>query len=61
MDLVYRHGNHFYSFEGLRQYKQKFGPVWEPKYLASPGGITLPRILVDLTRLISRRKRPVSH
>lgn len=56
IDLVYRHGDRFYSFEGLRQYKQKFDPIWEPKYLASPGGMTLPRILADLTKLIGRRK-----
>ncbi len=29
--FVYRHGEHFYNFQGLRQYKEKFGPVWEPK------------------------------
>ncbi len=56
INLVYRHGDHFYSFEGLRQYKQKFDPVWQPKYLASPGGLALPRILADLTQLIARKK-----
>ena len=56
LDFAYRHGDHFYSFEGLRQYKQKFDPVWQPKYLASPGGLALPRILADLTRLIGRKR-----
>lgn len=56
INLVYRHGDHFYSFEGLRQYKQKFDPVWQPKYLASPGGLALPRILADLTQLIARKR-----
>lgn len=55
-DLVFQHGEHFYSFEGLRQYKEKFDPVWTPRYLASPGGIALPRILTDLTMLIRRRR-----
>ena len=27
--LVFRHGEHFYRFRGLRQYKSKFDPVWE--------------------------------
>ena len=48
-----RHGEHFYNFQGLRQYKDKFDPVWEPRYLASPGGLALPAILTHLTQLIS--------
>jgi phosphatidylglycerol lysyltransferase len=51
--LIYRHGEAFYPFQGLRHYKEKFGPVWEPKYLASPGGLALPRVLANLTSLIS--------
>lgn len=51
--IVYRHGQHFYSFEGLRNYKERFTPEWTPRYLASPGGLELPRIITDLTRLIS--------
>jgi phosphatidylglycerol lysyltransferase len=48
-----RHGEHFYNFQGLRQYKDKFDPVWEPRYLASPGGLALPAILTHLAQLIS--------
>jgi phosphatidylglycerol lysyltransferase len=51
--FVYRHGEHFYNFRGLRRYKQKFAPVWTPLYLASPGGIALPAILLDVTALIA--------
>ncbi len=51
--LVFRHGEHFYNFQGLREYKQKFNPVWEPKYLASPGGLAVPRILLNIASLIS--------
>jgi phosphatidylglycerol lysyltransferase len=51
--LVYRHGEHFYNFQGLRQYKEKFHPVWTPRYLVSPGGLALPRVLGDLAALIS--------
>jgi phosphatidylglycerol lysyltransferase len=52
-NFMYRHGEHFYNFQGLREYKEKFGPVWEPRYLASPNGLALPRILADLAALIS--------
>jgi phosphatidylglycerol lysyltransferase len=51
--LVYRHGEHFYNFQGLRQYKEKFDPVWEPKYLAAPGRFVIPRVLPNLGSLIS--------
>ncbi len=51
--LLYRHGEHFYNFRGLRAYKEKFDPVWEPRYLASPAGLTLPRVLTNVTSLIS--------
>jgi phosphatidylglycerol lysyltransferase len=51
--LVFHHGEHFYNFQGLRQYKAKFDPQWEPKYLAFPGGLTLPRILTNIAALIS--------
>ncbi len=52
--FIYQHGENFYNFRGLRQYKDKFDPVWEPKYLASPGGLALPRILTNISTLISR-------
>lgn len=53
-NFVFRHGEHFYNFEGLRRYKAKFHPIWEPKYLvAPPGGMTLPLILVDVSVLIA--------
>ncbi len=52
-NFVFRHGEHFYNFEGLRRYKTKFDPVWEPKYLVARGGIALPRVLVDVSLLIA--------
>jgi phosphatidylglycerol lysyltransferase len=52
LDLIARRGQRFYNFEGLRRYKAKFGPHWRPRYLAAPGGLALPGILIDVTRLI---------
>ncbi|HEU4631141.1 MAG TPA: bifunctional lysylphosphatidylglycerol flippase/synthetase MprF [Gemmatimonadaceae bacterium] len=57
--LLYRHGEHFYNFQGLRQYKEKFGPRWEPRYLASPGGLALPRILTNVAALVGGGLRGV--
>jgi phosphatidylglycerol lysyltransferase len=51
--FVYRHGEHFYNFKGLREYKDKFDPVWEPRYLVFPAGFHLPVIFANLTSLIS--------
>ena len=31
--FVYHLGSHFYSFDGLRRYKQKFGPEWRSLYI----------------------------
>lgn len=51
--FVFRHGEHFYNFQGLRQYKEKFGPLWQARYMACPRGLMLPRILTNLATLIS--------
>jgi phosphatidylglycerol lysyltransferase len=51
--VLFNHGEHFYNFQGLRAYKEKFDPVWQPKYLACPGGLILPRVLTGVATLIS--------
>ena len=51
--FVYRHGEVFYNFQGLRTYKEKFNPVWEPRYLAYPGGLRLARVLADVAALVA--------
>jgi phosphatidylglycerol lysyltransferase len=58
-DFIWRHGGAFYHFEGLRRYKQKYKPQWRPRYLASPGGLNLPRALIDVMRLIAGGTRAV--
>jgi len=52
---VYEYGGHWYGFKGLRQYKEKFRPAWEPRFLAYPARVTLPVLLVELILLIARR------
>ncbi len=51
--LLFTHGERLYNFEGLRRYKEKFRPVWEPRYLAAPGGPSLAAVLADVTALVS--------
>lgn len=51
--FLYGRGESLYNFQGLRAFKQKYDPVWEPRYLASPGGMALPRVLTNVTTLIA--------
>ncbi len=51
--MVQRYGETFYPFEGLRKFKEKFLPVWRPRYLAAPGGVGMAAALLDVTSLIS--------
>ena len=55
----FQHGEYFYNFRGLRKYKEKFDPVWEPLYLACPGGFKLPVVLTNIATLISGSARGV--
>ncbi len=57
--MVTRYGEMFYSFEGLRKYKEKFNPVWRPRYLAAPDGFAMAGALLDVTALISGGVRKV--
>lgn len=50
--LIYRNGENFYNFRGLRAFKEKFDPQWQPRYLAGPGGAALPGVLLDVAALI---------
>jgi phosphatidylglycerol lysyltransferase len=55
--LVARRGSRFYGFEGLRAFKQKFDPVWTPRYLAAPPR-QVTAALIDVARLIARPWSP---
>jgi phosphatidylglycerol lysyltransferase len=51
--LLFRHGEHFYNFQGLRSYKAKFDPQWRARYLAAPGRVGMPAVLLDVAALIA--------
>ncbi|TAN06003.1 MAG: bifunctional lysylphosphatidylglycerol flippase/synthetase MprF [Rhodanobacteraceae bacterium] len=59
--LVFGRGERFYNFQGLKRYKDKFDPEWEPRYMAVPGGIALPMILANVASLISGGLAGVVH
>jgi hypothetical protein len=45
--------SHFFP----RLQKHKFDPVWESHYLVYPGGLSLPRMLADMTALVAAGSR----
>ena len=51
--FLYAHGEAVYNFQGLRAFKEKFRPQWQPRYLAYPGGFRLARVLTDVSALIA--------
>ncbi|MFM6931445.1 MAG: bifunctional lysylphosphatidylglycerol flippase/synthetase MprF [Novosphingobium sp.] len=55
--LLYRHGDRFYGFSGLRAYKEKFSPVWEPRFIAGPNSLALARAMLDLRILVGGGRR----
>jgi phosphatidylglycerol lysyltransferase len=41
----------FFSYRGLRLYKEKFHPIWEPRYLIFQSGVALPQIALSIIQL----------
>ena len=50
--LIWTHGDRFYNFQGLRTFKGKFNPTWEPRYFAASGAVGPFVALADATVLI---------
>mgnify|MGYP000544772925 FL=1 len=51
-NTFYEHGERYYNFKGLRAFKSKFHPDWQPRYLAVAGGLNPVLALLDATLLI---------
>ena len=56
---LFEHGEKFYNFKGLRAFKTKFHPKWEPRYLAVSNGAGAALALMDVTLLIGGGVRGV--
>jgi phosphatidylglycerol lysyltransferase len=53
---IWRFGGRFYNFQGLRAFKGKFQPRWEPRYLAASGWVNALLTLADLSMLAGGRR-----
>jgi phosphatidylglycerol lysyltransferase len=51
--LLWKHGSAIYNFQGLRAFKNKFRPVWEPRYVAASGSFGPFLTLADVAALAS--------
>ncbi|MFI7588454.1 bifunctional lysylphosphatidylglycerol flippase/synthetase MprF [Spongisporangium articulatum] len=52
-NLVWTYGEHFYNFRGLRRFKDRFDPQWEPRYVASHAGPAFPVMMIDVAALVA--------
>jgi phosphatidylglycerol lysyltransferase len=51
--LLFERGEEIYNFQGVRRYKDKYDPVWQSRYIASPHKWTIPILLADVGLLSS--------
>lgn len=52
-NLLFERGEEIYNFRGVRRYKDKYDPVWQPRYLAAPHKWAIPILLADVGLLSS--------
>jgi phosphatidylglycerol lysyltransferase len=51
--LLFERGEEMYNFRGVRRYKDKYDPVWQPRYIAAPHKWAIPILLADVGLLSS--------
>jgi phosphatidylglycerol lysyltransferase len=61
--LLFERGEDIYNFQGVRRFKDKYDPLWSPRYIAAARKWAIPILLADVGLLSSggmaglRRKR----
>ncbi len=51
--LLFQRGEHWYNFQGLRAYKDKFDPTWVPRYMAYQDAWEWPVAIAYVSALIA--------
>jgi phosphatidylglycerol lysyltransferase len=51
--LMFERGEEIYNFQGVRRFKDKYDPIWQPRYIAAPSKWAIPILLADVGLLSS--------
>ncbi|HUZ13374.1 MAG TPA: GNAT family N-acetyltransferase [Caulobacteraceae bacterium] len=51
--LLFDRGEEIYNFRGVRRYKDKYDPVWQPRYIAAARKWAIPILMADVGLLSS--------
>jgi phosphatidylglycerol lysyltransferase len=52
-NLLFERGEEIYNFQGVRRYKDKYDPLWQPRYLAAAHKWSIPLLMADVGLLSS--------
>ena len=52
-NLMFERGEEIYNFRGVHRFKDKYDPVWQPRYIAAPNKWAIPILLADVGLLSS--------
>jgi phosphatidylglycerol lysyltransferase len=51
--LLFERGEEIYNFRGVYRFKDKYDPIWQPRYIAAPNKWAIPMLLADVGLLSS--------
>ncbi len=51
--LLFERGEEIYNFRGVHRFKDKYDPLWMPRYIAAPNKWAIPMLLADVGLLSS--------
>jgi phosphatidylglycerol lysyltransferase len=51
--LLFERAEDIYNFQGVRRYKDKYDPVWAPRYIAAARKWAIPILMADVGLLSS--------
>jgi lysylphosphatidylglycerol synthetase-like protein (DUF2156 family) len=51
--LLFERGEEIYNFQGVRRFKDKYDPLWQPRYCAAPHKWSIPWLMADVGLLSS--------